>query len=101
MSSPPKYRKTAKKSEKDAATATQSDIPNLADLERRIEQLAQELERAHVHRTCDKCGTAMTEEEPDSIILPRSNRPTPSQKKISVYTCIPVIYESNLRLVGI
>lgn len=100
MNSPPKYRKTAKKSEKDVATATQSDIPDLADLERRIEQLAQELERAHVHRTCNKCGTAMTE-EPDSIILPPSNRPTPSQKKISVYTRIAVIHAANLRLVGI
>jgi len=60
------------------------EIPDLADLERRIEQLAQELEQAQSNQTCQKCGLSPMVDE---WSLPPSNRPTPSKEKISFYTC--------------
>jgi hypothetical protein len=76
-------------------------MPDLAELERRIEQLAQELERAQSHQTCQKCGSPMGDETLESL-LPPSNRPTPSKEKISFYTCNPFRDEKvNDRLVGL
>jgi uncharacterized small protein (DUF1192 family) len=99
--SPPKYSKKDKKSEKKNLKASEKEMPDLAELERRIEQLAQELERAQSHQNCRECGSPMAAETSDSF-LPPLNRPTPSKEKISFYTCNPFLDEKvNDRLVGI
>ena len=67
----------------------QHTTPDLAELERRIEQLAQDLEKAYAHQTCDKCREQLAEKSSNSPPLPRLNRPSPVKDRVSFYACTP------------
>ena len=61
--------------------------PDLEELERRIEELAQELEKAKTHHTCSKCNEQFVENhKPVSRQSPPS-RPAPSKEQISFFAC--------------
>lgn len=66
---------------------------NLDHLERRIEELAQELQKAQADRTCPQCAAQVPDKSIDhcakrgSIPSYWSNRPSPPKDRISFFAC--------------
>jgi hypothetical protein len=80
-------KKTADK--RNAINGAQRDAPpDLEELERRIEQLAQDLEKAYAHQKCTKCDAEIIEKRPPTPPPATRNRPSPLKDRVSFYACI-------------
>jgi hypothetical protein len=99
---PPEYSKGKNDKRNASNISHQERPPDLEELERRIEQLAQDLEKAYAHQKCAKCNTPIIEDPPRISSPIPTNRPSPLKDRVSFYACIfPPMLISDFRLVGL